>query len=213
MTFIIAIQLEDSVIIAADNRSVKIDKDGNILSFSDGMTKLYLWENGVITGAGEVTLIYRAIDFFIKLAKSKIETLPKCLKISRMLRELEVESFQIQITKLLYSYNQPNKIQLYSIQPDHSGEYQVKACEENEILIWLFSPHVEAITPLLKKLYSNLRSRHSFNQKSEWFEYYIIDLCEIFKIQAGCDSMMSSSFSYVFQSKEDYILGHTLNIH
>ena len=85
MTFIISIQLEDSIIVAADKRNATVDYE----VLSDESKKLYTWKNGIIAGTGEETVISRAIEFFIKLSDSNIENLPKCLKISRLMRELE----------------------------------------------------------------------------------------------------------------------------
>jgi len=213
MTFIIAIQLEDSIIVTADNRCAVLMEDGSLQYRDDETSKIYLWKNGIITGAGEHTVISRAIEFFIKLSKSKIEDLPKCLKISRLIRELEADHTQIQTSKLMYSDYTETGVQFYSIQPDGTGEYQLEACQQNEIILWLFNPDVSAITSELKNLYANLRPYQSFDNQRDWLNYYINYLSLIYKKQAQADVMMSQSFDFFFQMKDEYITGHIPNTH
>ena len=212
MTFIIALQLEDSIIVAADNQGAIVMQDCSLAHQNDKASKLFAWSNGVITGAGEYTVIYRAIEFFIKTSKSKIEDLPKCLKISRLIRELETQHTQIQTSKLLYSNCSKTGVQLYSIQPDGSGEYELKKCQQNEIILWLFNPDFSAITTELKDLFINLRPYHSFNNQGDWINYYINQLSQIYKIQAQVDLIMSQSFDVFFQNKDNYLFGHVPNI-
>lgn len=213
MTFILAIQLEDSIIVTTDNRSVTIMEDGKFKNISDSLTKLYAWNHGIITGSGEHTVIETAIELFTKISKSRIETLPKCLQISRMIRELKVEHFQIAITKLLYSDETESSIQLHMIEPNEIGEYHISKCKKNEIVLWLFEPCVEPIISILQELYSKLQPRKAFLNQQEWYDYYINDLCKIYKIQAQHDPLMSQSFDFVFQSKDDYVHGHIPNLH
>jgi len=207
MTFIIAVQLEDSIIVTADNRSVVVKEDETLHYRNDDTSKFFVWKNGIITGSGEVAVIHRAVEFLLKLADSKIETLPKCLKISRQLRELEVDHFHIQTTKLLYSDYTQAGVQLYSIQPDGSSEYQLQECKTNEIILWLFNPDVSAITQELKDLYASLKPRKDFDSPQNWLNHYIDQFSQIYKKQAQTDPMMSTSFDVFFQSTEDYIYG------
>jgi hypothetical protein len=207
MTFIISLQLQDSIIIAADNRSATIDYK----THSNKTSKLYAWNKGVIVGSGEVTVISRAIEFFIKLSKSNIEDLPKCLKISRLIRELEHKHFQINTTKLMYSQSTSSGAQLYTIQPDNNDDYLLKQCQINEIILWLFNPNISHIRSDLKTLYDNLRPYYTFNNEKEWVDYYIKHLNLIFKKQSKIDHLMSSSFDIFFQTKDDYLHKHISN--
>ncbi|ENX14454.1 hypothetical protein F895_02409 [Acinetobacter sp. CIP 64.2] len=200
MTFIIAIQLQDSIIVAADNRSATIDYKIH----SDQTPKLYAWKNGIIVGSGEMTVISRAVEFFIKLSKSNIKDLPKCLKISRLMRELEAKHFQITTTKLMYSKSTPSGAQLYTIQPNKNNEYRLEKFQINEIILWFFNPDISHIRTELKTLYANLKPCYHFNNKNEWIIYYLEQLNIIFKKQAQIDQMMSASFDIFFQTKDDY---------
>ena len=52
MTFIISLQLKDSIVITADKKEVVINEE-EIDSFNEHHTlKLHAWDNGVITGTG-----------------------------------------------------------------------------------------------------------------------------------------------------------------
>ncbi|ENX60811.1 MULTISPECIES: hypothetical protein [Acinetobacter] len=201
MTFIIAIQLQDSIIVATDNRSSTVDYKIH----SDQTPKLYAWKNGIIVGSGEMTVISRAVEFFIKLSKSNIKDLPKCLKISMLMRELEAKHFQITTTKIMYSKSTPSGAQLYTIQPNKNDEYRLEKFQVNEIILWFFNPDILHIRTELKTLYANLKPCYYFNNKNEWINYYLEQLKTIFKKQAQIDQMMSASFDIFFQTKDDYL--------
>lgn len=213
MTFILAIQLEDSIIVTTDNRSATLTEDGKFKNISDELTKFYLWDKGIITGSGEYTVIKTAVELFKNLSESKILALPKCLQISRMIRELQVEHFQIATSKLLYSEELEHHVQLNIIEPNELGEYSTSQCKTNEIILWMFEPDVSAIMPMLQTLYSSLKPRQEFLNQQQWFDYYINVLCEIYKKQSQHDPLMSQSFDFMFQSTEDYMYGHIINNH
>ena len=68
MTFIIAIQLNDSIIVTADNKKVVLRETGEIDFKTDKTSKIYAWDNGIITGTGESHVISRSIALFKKFA-------------------------------------------------------------------------------------------------------------------------------------------------
>lgn len=207
MTFIISIQLEDSIIVAADKRNATVDYE----VLSDESKKLYTWKNGIIAGTGEETVISRAIEFFIKLSDSNIENLPKCLKISRLMRELEANHFHIHNSKMMYSEYTETGAWLTSIEPNENGEYKVKKFEPNSIILSFFNPDVSAILPNLQVLYANLKPYSSFENQNEWINYYLSQLCQIFKKQANADHMMSRNFDVFFQTKDVCLHEHIPN--
>lgn len=90
MTFILAIQLKDSTIIASDKRSATIGAKWRQFEFDQDRTnKLNLWQSGVITGVGELTVIQRAVAFLELLANSNIDQLVNCIELSRLIRNEE----------------------------------------------------------------------------------------------------------------------------
>ena len=52
MTFIIAIQLNDSVIVTADNKEIVLKKGEKIPYLENFIYKIHSWDKGMITGTG-----------------------------------------------------------------------------------------------------------------------------------------------------------------
>ena len=213
MTFIIAVQLKDSVVIAVDNKYLTI-KNEELDDFDEHHdSKLYVWHSGIITGTGESYVIDRTIQFFIKNADSDIEKLPTCLNISRQIREMEVgEHEQIQSSKLLYSQYSEKGAKLFSIEPkEEVGKYQTLEFKDNDLIIWLFNTNIQSISDNLKTLYSNPRPKAFFDRVEDWLDYYISSIAEIYAKQSCIDSRMSSSFDIFFQTKDQYFYKHIQN--
>ncbi|NHB59052.1 hypothetical protein G9F32_13675 [Acinetobacter sp. 194] len=214
MTFIIAIQLNDSIIITADNKKIVLKETGDIQFDTTKITKIYSWDQGIITGTGESYVVRRSIEFFKKLAHSDIAKLPQCLDISRKIRELEVgtDYFQIENTKLLCSRYSEQGAQLYTIQSfEKSQPYELSPLKPMDIVIWLFHPNIETISEDLKNLYTDLKDYAEFSNKIDWINYYLNRLAPIYQKQSQVDSLMSQSFDMFFQTKDEYIFGHVPN--
>ncbi|KAF1022573.1 MAG: hypothetical protein GAK29_03151 [Acinetobacter bereziniae] len=214
MTFIIAMQLNDSVVIAADNKKVILQNsmDKNFKVEMD--SKVYSWDKGIITGTGEAHVIHRSIELFKKLAQSDIRKLPDCLKISRQMRELEIGTnhFQVENTKLLCSSYSKNGAQLYKIERfDPLQPYKLIAVEPLDISVWLFHPNIENISTDLQDLYRDLKDYSAFTNEADWINHYINRIAVIYQKQSQCDPLMSQSFDIFFQSKEKYFFGHVPN--
>jgi len=211
MTFILAIQLEDSVIVAADNRGAVVGENGEIDSCEDETSKLQLWDKGIITGSGELTVIQRAIHFFNNSVHSKIEDLPKYLQISRIIRESEIEHSQVKTTKLLYSIYSDTGASIYWLEPNEVGEYQLHKCKNNSITLWVFNSDISCIADQLKDFYANLKPYKYFDQSMDWINHYLYPIRRIYKEQALHDPLMSESFDFFFQIGPEYISGHISN--
>lgn len=209
MTFIVSIQLKDSIIVATDHKTYS-NAEGNFNDVKEDtslLPKMYHWKDGIITGAGEHYLIHNAVYYFKKIAENDIRKLPDCLKASRILREMQVGSHQqIDITSLICSTRTATKAQLYNVSPTENKDvYILKPYEDMNIDVKLC--HVNNhIMPLLKELYQNLKNRGEFNTCEEWYSHYIPMLNNIFKQQNLSDNLMSSSFDIYFQtaSSMDY---------
>ncbi|CAI3137353.1 hypothetical protein MWMV8_MWMV8_01115 [Acinetobacter calcoaceticus] len=214
MTFIVAIQLNDSIIVASDNKKVSQQEDGIIQFSHEKISKIHLWENGIITGTGEYQVISRAVNLFKNLPIPSLEELPNCLLISKLIREAEMGTgfYQIENTKLLCSSYTEHRAQLYKIEKfSPEQNYLSTPLESNEILIWLFQPNIDVIASNLQSLYAGLRSCSFFSDKTDWINYYIQQLSEIFRKQSQHDKLMSESFDIFFQTKDEYIFGHIPN--
>ena len=213
MTFIVAVQLKDSIVVAVDNKYLTLENK-ELDHFEEHISsKLYTWHSGIITGTGEHYVIDKAVRLFINNVDSNIEKLPTCLNISRQIREMEVgQHEQIQSSKILYSQYSENGAKLFTVEPtEEKGTYQTKEFKENDLIIWLFNPNIQSISENLKTLYSNPRPKTSFNRIEDWLDYYISALAEIYAKQSCIDSWMSSSFDIFFQTKDQYFYKHIQN--
>ena len=213
MTFIVAVQLKDSIVVAVDNKSLTLENK-ELDHFEEHLSsKLYAWHSGIITGTGEHYVIDKAVRLFINNVGSDFKKLQICLNISRQIREMEVgQHDQIQSSKLLYSQYSENGAKLFAIEPtEETGKYQTTEFKENDLIIWLFNPNIQSISENLKMLYSNLRPKASFDQIEDWLDYYISALAEIYAKQSCIDSWMSSSFDIFFQTKDQYFYKHIQN--
>lgn len=213
MTFIIAVQLKDSIVVAIDNKHL-ILKDKKLDQYQEyNSSKLYAWHSGIMTGTGEHYVIDKAIRLFLNNADSDLEKLPTCLNISRQIREMEVGYHeQIQTSKLLYSSYSENGAKLFSVEPtEELGKDQTIEFKENDVIIWLFNPNIQSISENLKSLYSNPQPKTSFDRIEDWLDYYISAIAEIYAKQSCVDSCMSRSFDIFFQTKDQYFYKHIEN--
>lgn len=214
MTFIVAIQLNDSIIIASDNKKAVVTETGKIEISKQGISKLHIWENGISTGTGEYYVISRAVEFFKKLAHSNLNKLAKCLDVSKRLRILEIdeEYDQVHNAKLLCSSYSEHGAQLYKVECfDKKQEHVITALKPMEIIVWLFHPNADAIADDLQNLYIDLKDYSCFDNKVDWVNYYINRLAVIYQKQSLQDPFMSRSFDFFCQMKGEYILGHVPN--
>ena len=213
MTFIIAVQLKDSIVIAVDNKYLMLKNKEKDHFEEHHSSKLYAWHSGIITGTGEHYVIDKAVCLFINNADSDMQKLPTCLNISRQIREMEVgQHEQIHSSKLLYSQYSENGAKLFAIEPtEELGKYQTTQFKENDLIIWLFNPSIQSISENLKTLYSNPRSKASFDRIEDWLDYYISAIAEIYAKQSCVDLLMSSSFNIFFQTKDQYFYKYIQN--
>jgi len=215
MTFIVAIQLNDSIIIASDNKKITISDDGSLNISNENLSKMFPWKKGIITGTGEYYVISRSVKIFNNYKDLPPEYLSDCLDVSRRLREFEIGKgyYQVVNTKLMYSSYTEKGAQLYRVEAfDPKEPYQVTAAEPMDITIWLFNPSVETIAVNLQELYDDLKDRSFFLNNNEWVDYYIVRLSLIFKKQSQQDYLMSQSFDIFFQSKDGFVYDQISNI-
>ena len=101
MTFITAIQLNDSIIVTADNKEVILKETNEVPLSQKQCQKIHPWDKGIITGTGESCVIGRAITLFQEISQSELVLLPHCLDLSRQIREYEIGTgyFQVENTK------------------------------------------------------------------------------------------------------------------
>lgn len=206
MTFILAIQLKDSVIVASDKRSAIFYPNQQFEFDQDQTNKLNLWQSGIITGVGDLTVIQRAISFLELLTSSDIDQLVSCLELSRWIRKEEHTHSQIDQTKLIYSHCYKKDVKLYAIEPQND-EYVIRKFEDNEISIWMYNPDISPVYEKIKILYETLRPLSSFTNVLDWINYYVAQTSDIFFDQSKHDEFMSPSFDIYFQTNENFYIG------
>lgn len=214
MTFILAIQLNDSIIVAADNKRVTVNETLDVELSTTHYSKLYAWEQGIITGTGESRVVQQSVDIFKNIAKSKLITLPECLDISKRIRTLELgqDLDQVHNGKLLCTSYSQSGAQLYKIERfDKTSQHTLKKVSPMEIIIWLFHPNVELIADNLNSLYFDLKDYSYFSNQVDWINYYINRLTPIYQKQSEVDPFMSQSFDIFFQTKDEHFFGHIPN--
>ena len=214
MTFIIAIQLHDSIIVAADTKKAIQQEDQSISLCSDPISKLHIWKNGIITGTGDYQLISRTIEIFEKVACSQLNYLPECLRVSRQFREREVSTpfSQIEQTKLLCSSYIEQGVQLYKVEQfGLSQPYYLVPFEVKDINVWLVDLSIEPILSDIQSLYNNLKNYANFSNPLDWVNYYASQIAPIFKKHSQKDLMMSPSFDLFCQTSKQSLYGHISN--
>ena len=80
-----------------------------------------------------------------------------------------------------------------------------------DITVWMFDPNIELISTDLQNLYTNLKDYAAFCNQAECIKYYLNRLAPIYKKQSQQDALMSQSFDFFFQAKNEYIIGHVSN--
>ncbi len=214
MTFIIAIQLNDSVIVTADNKEIVLKKGEKIPYLENFIYKIHSWDKGMITGTGESNLIKISVALFKEFDGLKVDELPTYLEISKNIREIELgtDYFQVQNTKLICSNYSEYGAQLYKIECfEPSSPYTLTAIEPMNITVWMFNPNINTIYTELQSLYTGLKDASTFLNQVDWINYYINRLAPIYQQQSQVDAFMSQSFDFFFQTKDEYFTGHIPN--
>lgn len=211
MTFILAVQLKDSIVVAADNRAVNLVSEANHFTFFD-TEKLMPWADGVMVGCGERQVIASAVDLFQHFAQGNITKLPHCLKLARSMRGLAFQHPQIEASKLLCSSTAQHGPQLYIVSTDEHGVDQLTTVPVNQLLLWMFNPNIHHIFAQLQTLYASLKAYACFADLAQWMAYYRQQFATIYQIQAEYDEMMSSSFDIFFQTQTESVWEHIPNI-
>ncbi len=137
MTLIVAIQTEDSIIVAADNRFVSAtpNGDGRPRYHSD-QNKLYLWDGGVVTGCG-IAQIPREIKIWLQ-QNQVIDSLPQRLLEIKKQHCLEVSAHeQVTNTKIVFSMTEKSKPQLYLL----GLQQPIEKATSNELLVFFPLEH------------------------------------------------------------------------
>lgn len=205
MTFIIAIQLEDSVIVAADNR-MTIETASHENRYADTLQKIRFWSKGMISGAGESQLLERVFDHFQQ--HSNPRQLPVLLHEANQLRRLEIGQHpQLEKTRLIYSCVTPTGVGLQTISYENQ-HIAVHSIDPMTIELFVFNQDISPIYQQLIVLQQNLRNPQQCDSLSDWINYYKKPLSVIFKQFSLADHTVSASFDIYFQTPTQQLMQH-----
>jgi hypothetical protein len=215
MTFIVAIQLADSIIVAADNRITiekndadKTSRKSSIVkkSYSDTLQKIRFWQHGMISGTGESLTLERIFRIFQQ--DNEPGQLPALLHESCRQRQQEIGTHaQLEKTRLLYSCPTPTGIRLKIIgrYDNNIKDNQVKPMT---IELFVFNDDISPIYHNLIDLQQSLRNPEQFVSIPDWISYYLPPLRKIFYKFSQTDHTVSPSFDVYFQTPQQQFLKH-----
>ncbi|TEU24162.1 hypothetical protein [Alkanindiges illinoisensis] len=205
MTFIVATQLEDSVVVAADNR-ITIENSLAKSRHADTLQKIRFWPQGIITGTGESLVLERIFKSFQQ--NNNPEQLPALLRDGCEARRLEIgEHAQLEKTRLLYSYTTGTGICLKTV-GRFAENIVVNAIEPMTMELFVFNEDISPIYQELIQLQQNLRNPQQCRSTSDWMNTYIAPLTTIFKKFSQSDKTVSASFDLYFQTPTQQLLQH-----
>ncbi|MBP4052023.1 hypothetical protein J9978_21330 [Chromobacterium violaceum] len=198
MTFLIAMQAEDSVIISADNMLLISDVGQGIYDRGMHADKIHYWDGGVLTGTGEYCVIYRMLKYLRN--GLDILLLPSLLEKEKEFRRQEVGGCdQIDITQLIVSASTEYGPRLYIV-----SSQSVEQVTPGELLIFFpldydfFSVSSSAIC----SLNTSINAKESFSTPAEWVNFYVARFAEIYLLQHMGNEQISKSFHIYFQAND-----------
>ncbi|TCM60449.1 hypothetical protein EC844_1339 [Acinetobacter calcoaceticus] len=211
MSFIIAIQLKDSLILAADHQKTTLDLADPQSVQQSHASKIHSWEQGLISGVGEALMLTGAVGLFNANPQKDLSALPSCLTLSRQLRvqALGFEHAQFNLTRLFCTQYTPTGAQLYQI--DAALPYRLSPLKPDTLSVFIFEPNLDHIAQALQQLQAGLRAFSSFSSQQDWVQYYLRAIANIFYLQHQHDSSMSQSFDIVFQNADQCLSAYIEN--
>ncbi|MEN7430293.1 hypothetical protein VA599_06005 [Chromobacterium sp. TRC.1.1.SA] len=201
MTFIIAMQAEDSLIVSADNTTIAFS---NRTAFRRNIAsrKLHDWSGGVFTGTGEYGVVQHTLGHLIHGAA--LSSLPALLAHEKEHRRQEAgPNEQIDITRLILSAPTPHGPRLHIVTDD-----AIEQIGPGELLMFFpldydfFAASSEAISDLN----ATLRPKSAFATLDEWISFYAGKFAEIYTLQSENNELISRSFHVHFQAEEQSLM-------
>lgn len=198
MTFIIALQTVDSVVLSADNTMLAFH-NGEIAPFETlDAHKIHHWDNGFVTGTGEYCVIDRMRKYLI--TPNDIRSLPSWMTHEKRLRTQEAgEHEQISNTRLILSSVTFNGPRIYIVDNQSAHEIQ-----PGELLI--FFPHdydfLTVSEQEIHALNAAIRDFSTFQDHRAWSDFYTTHFSAVYAIQHQNNPQISGSFHIAFQTSQ-----------
>ncbi|MEO9387088.1 hypothetical protein [Chromobacterium phragmitis] len=201
MTFIIAMQAEDSLIVSADNTTVAFS---NHTAFRRNIAskKLHDWPGGVFTGTGEYGVVQRTLEHLIRGAA--LSSLPALLAHEKAYRRQEAgPNEQIDFTRLIVSAPTPEGPRLHIVTDD-----AIEQIGPGELLMFfpLDYDFFAASSEAIRDLNAALRPQSAFATLDEWIGFYAEKFAHIYVLQSQNNELISRSFNIHFQTEEQSLM-------
>lgn len=207
MTFIIAVQAKDSVIVAGDTQKFIFNNQSMVPS--DGFIQKVALdiEGNVCASSGIDAIANLVFDEIIHndicaLHKSFVKCSNEFLK---YYKDIPIIAKQIYAASLYCSVRKQEYPALYAISMGGFEEFEV-----NSIRVLSFIDDVSCIFPQLLNLKSNIRSNTDFVSDIDWAEHYLELIQPIFKIM-HTNHCVSQDFHIYLANRLGYIFEHIPN--
>jgi len=214
MTMIIAANLGDCILIAADKRAMTCNLETGAMELNtDQELKIKLWNRGAVVGTGETLFLNRVAQYFVNYRDGdgllrQIDAIYEELG-KRVLEG--VSSIALQNNTIVFSMFNGRKTLLYSISIEqffnffkerrtnivHPYMHEIKEMVV-EVTCFNLPPDMTSLIDFQK----NIKPLKFFNADRDCVLYYIDNLKEIFATQASIDPSITASFDLYMQSCE-----------
>ena len=211
MTFIIAIQAEDSIIVASDTRDFRLNHQFQLKPKGNKIIKkMEIWQSGVFASNG-IDLIGNQV--FNQLCKEgDIKNVQNWLvttanDIAHQFSEITpVLSEQIACTQIYCSSPTPQRPQLRSISQTYDEAFEI-----NDLRIMTYQKDLATILPILQSLQRHIFNRQKFAYDIDWMNYYLNYFQNIFFDMNQSDDWVSQDFHVYFEHNSDRFEGYIPN--
>lgn len=202
MTFIIAIQATDSIIITSDRTAFTMSKAGEVIvQPNKSIIKMRVWGKNILSAVGDHN-IFEEIYKDIHKADFKSLSSPEYLRQLCSKRKLLTGVLKpIDDTKMIYSQIVKDRPKIYILSCD-----ELEPMMDNEIQILCFNSDISSIVSHLGSLQRDIHSRNKFLSEKQWIKFYLSKLIDIYKEQSQCDSTVSQEFDIFFQSNQESLM-------
>lgn len=197
---IVALNLGEYTIIAADKREVSIE-NGKVVSItSDNVEKIIEWNGGVVTGSGFVPLLMDLKESMVSVNISNTDTIISLAKQSLAKLPQNQSNWKDQ-TNWAFTYitivDDAPKCRIAYIEAKAIND--VRTLENMNVLLWAKLPDINIQR---EKLIKSLKPLTNASKFKENIEYHLSLIHNLFKYAATVDTTVCAQYSYFIQHPE-----------
>lgn len=197
MTFIIAIQADDSIIISADRQLFGLDQHKDKLVVKPQLIrKMHLWPQGMITATGEHLIFQRIYQKLMQQGQTALSVGHLQQQAQARATEIGAHS-QIEHSKLIYSQSGDTHPQLYIL-----SQSDIQSIQLNSIEIFSVHTDLQHIIDDLRDLQRSITAKLNFASTQAWLAHYLEPLQRIYQKLNAEDKSISACFDVYFQAHD-----------